>query len=338
MFGRQSANGGGRGPQFPSIPRRRMELTRSYAPDWILVIVITGCFYFLDSIHGYWREFSLTEPSIQHTFTEKERVPNWMLGVLALVLPAVLMPVINAMTIRSWWDWHNSWLGLLLSLSLTAVLTQTVKVTVGRPRPDLIARCQPKQGSQDTSPYGLVTASICTQTDMSKLKDGFRSFWSGHSSLSFAGLGFLSWYLAGKLRVFDRKGHTFKSFLAIAPLTGAMLVAISRTMDYRHHWHDVLVGSTVGLLLSFFAYHQYYPSLASSYSHSPFSPRIYPDELRIHRHAPSSVPLIGGYMDHTPDVEGGSGYDHEREGPVPPVTVPRDAGSEPVPLHHIGQQ
>lgn len=30
--------------------------------------------------------------------------------------------------------------------------------------------------------YGLVTDAICRQTDMNKLRDGFRSFPSGHSS------------------------------------------------------------------------------------------------------------------------------------------------------------
>lgn len=40
------------------------------------------------------------------------------------------------------------------------------------------------------------------------------------------------------------------------------------------HWHDVLVGSLLGLVLSYFCYRQYYPSLASEFSHRPYSPRI----------------------------------------------------------------
>jgi diacylglycerol diphosphate phosphatase / phosphatidate phosphatase len=40
------------------------------------------------------------------------------------------------------------------------------------------------------------------------------------------------------------------------------------------HWHDILVGSLVGLLLSYFSYRQYFPSLASPLSHRPYSPRI----------------------------------------------------------------
>lgn len=51
--------------------------------------------------------------------------------------------------------------------------------------------------------------------------------------VSFAGLGFLSFYLAGKLHLFDERGHTGKAWIALAPLTGALLTAISRTMDYR---------------------------------------------------------------------------------------------------------
>jgi len=187
---------------------------------------------------------------------------------------------------------------------MTGALTQVVKVTVGRPRPDLIARCLPAAAPG----YGLVNAAVCTQTDMAILKDGFRSFWSGHASLSFAGLGFLSWYLAGKMHLFDRNGHTFKSFIFITPLTGAMLVAISRTMDYRHHWQDVVVGSIVGLLLSFFSYHQYYPSLTSPNSHLPFPPRISPQMFGGRSRGPSATG-VPGYYNHVADLEMGRDYD-----------------------------
>jgi len=185
----------------------------------------------------------------------------------------VLLPIINLFTVRTLWDLHNSYLGLLLSLSVTGVVTQFTKLTVGRPRPDVVSRCIPPPGSVDPV-YGLTSVSICTQTDLHILNDGFRSFPSGHSSLSFAGLGFLSLYLAGKLHLFDKRGHAPKAWISLAPLSGAALVAISRTMDYRHHWHDVTVGSILGITIAYFAYHQYYPSLADELSHRPYSPRI----------------------------------------------------------------
>ncbi|KAG8748038.1 hypothetical protein FRC10_009790 [Ceratobasidium sp. 414] len=199
------------------VPKRRMKLLLTYSLD-------CGLFYLLDSIEGFKRQFSLADTSIQYPFAEHERVPPFALYMIALVAPAVLMLIVNLLTVRSWWDWHN----ILLGLATTGSLTQVVKVTVGRPRPDLIDRCQPISGAAGSSLYGLVSANICTQTDHAKLKDGFRSFFSGHSSLSFAGLGFLSFYLAGKMHLFDKRGHTSKAWVSLIPLTGALLVAISQ--------------------------------------------------------------------------------------------------------------
>lgn len=140
--------------------------------------------------------------------------------------------------------------------------------------PDLIDRCQPIEGSVDLF-IGLSNSTICTQTDDAILKDGWRSFFSGHSScmtentlslylyaliiylhsVAFAGLGFLSFYLAGKLHLFDRRGHAVsapnysllsflfkhlfiqaKAWISLTPLAGATLVAISRSMDYRRKY------------------------------------------------------------------------------------------------------
>jgi membrane-associated phospholipid phosphatase len=64
---------------------------------------------------------------------------------------------------------------------------------------------------------------------------------------SFAGLGFLSLYLSGKIKAFDRKGHVAKLCIVILPLLLASLVGISRVDNYRHHWEDVFVGGLIGI-------------------------------------------------------------------------------------------
>jgi diacylglycerol diphosphate phosphatase/phosphatidate phosphatase len=88
---------------------------------------------------------------------------------------------------------------------------------------DILDRCKPDAGTVDPE-FGLSTAAICHQSDRHILNDGFRSFPSGHSScmlylqtrkedkltlspVSFAGLTFLSLYLAGKMHLFDTRGH-----------------------------------------------------------------------------------------------------------------------------------
>lgn len=97
-----------------------------------------------------------------------------------------------------------------------------------------------------------------------------QSFPSGHSSLSFAGLGFLSFYLAGKMHIWHPHGHRNRAWVALLPLLGAAMVAISRTQDNRRewgereraltpdHWHDVLIGSLLGYSVAYITYRAYY--------------------------------------------------------------------------------
>lgn len=86
-----------------------------------------------------------------------------------------------------------------------------LKNICGKPRPDLLARCQPDIQnvaryvvggiSNITSNGQLVSAAICTNSDTAMLNDGFRSYPSGHSSSSAAGLGHLALFLAFKFGV-----------------------------------------------------------------------------------------------------------------------------------------
>jgi membrane-associated phospholipid phosphatase len=86
-----------------------------------------------------------------------------------------------------------------------------MKNLFGKPRPDLIDRCKPDLENlaryivggiaNITSNGQLVSADICTQQDRSKLDDGFRSYPSGHSSTSAAGLIYLSLFIASKFTI-----------------------------------------------------------------------------------------------------------------------------------------
>lgn len=47
-------------------------------------------------------------------------------------------------------------------------------MSVGRPRPDLIARCLPIPGAADHPVFGLSTYKICTTKNTLRLDDGFK--------------------------------------------------------------------------------------------------------------------------------------------------------------------
>ncbi|CAG9138596.1 unnamed protein product [Plutella xylostella] len=117
-----------------------------------------------------------------------------------------------------------------LSLGLTGFLTNLLKLTVGRPRPDFFYRCFPD---------GVQTADFTCTGDAREVMDGRKSFPSGHSSLSFCSLGVCALWLAGRLEALSRRrGDAARLLTCVAPLCVALCVAVSRTCDYHHHWQD----------------------------------------------------------------------------------------------------
>ncbi|GAA6063454.1 hypothetical protein JCM10212_002537 [Sporobolomyces blumeae] len=303
------------GPQdrkkFDTSDGRRLKLLFSYLPDWILTILLVALIGGLTNSAGYKREFSLSDTSIQHTFAVHERITFGECIVYAGVIPAVLIILTGAIWRRSFWDVHNGILGLLLSVSITTVFTQVVKICVGRPRPDAIDRCQPVEGAANLAVYGLATVQrVCTVKTGHIIDDGFKSFPSGHSSFAFAGLLYLSLYAAGKMHLFDRRGHSIKAWIAVTPIIGASLIAVSRTMDYRHHATDVIAGALLGAWIAILTYHLYYPSLLSPQCHLPFSPRIPPSNASVAPAGAESgiLPIHRPYRDSQSSAE----HDHDR--------------------------
>ncbi|WVQ72159.1 hypothetical protein IAR50_001704 [Cryptococcus sp. DSM 104548] len=261
---------------------RRKRIFISYAPDWI------GLFYLLDKIDGYRRLFDVTDTSLAHPYADPERVPVWLVGVLCGGVPAILIILVAAFERRSFWDGHNGILGLILGLGLTVTFTNIIKITAGRPRPDLFARCILPPDLTSNPVHSLTSYTVCTTVDDDRLREGFRSFPSGHSSFAWCGMWYLILYLAAKMRINNRKGFTYKSWLLLAPLSCSTLITVSRTMDYRHHSTDVIAGSLIGIAGGWYSYRQYYPALSHPQAYKPYSPRIPRNEpsLPLH-HAPS---------------------------------------------------
>lgn len=206
---------------------------------------------------------------------------------------------------------HVTVLGLAISILTTLFLTDVFKDAIGRPRPDLIARCQPDL----TAPQDmLVTINVCKQRDGHVLRDGWRSFPSGHSSFSFAGLGFLAMFLASQTHALRPRASMAVVILCLAPLLCAALIAISRLEDYRHGPLDVIGGSILGFAIAYFNFRRYYPSLLSQWCDEPYSApsgsgRDSPDgEFQRVRDEEE------GYFVETPYAHGGDG--NERSGRV----------------------
>ncbi|KAI5306422.1 hypothetical protein KEM56_000984 [Ascosphaera pollenicola] len=313
--------------------RLRTRVVLSYVVDYVIIIGFAIGFFVIGNIEPYHQHFSLNNISLQYPYATKERVPIWFAVVLSIGVPLVIIAIYtffidglfsnskqaarsNAMgryTIgERTWQFNCGLLGLLLAQSSAFIITNALKNACGKPRPDVIDRCQPKPGSKDQAIYGLSNFTICTQTDKAILNDGFRSFPSGElffdakmQNPSFAGLTFLTLYLSGKLHLMDNRGEVWKTMIATAPVVGATLIAISRIMDARHHPFDVITGSMLGVLCAWVAYRQYFPPLSDyaskgraypirSWGSQPLSAK--PRPVRVHS---DEMKLVGGYTDTT---------------------------------------
>jgi len=193
------------------------------------------------------RPFSLTDPSISYPYKEKETISTATLVIVSLIVPAVIILVVSLLFVpgptlgrgtpksliwrRKLWEWNTGWMGLALACAGVFLITDGMKGLLGKPRPDLLSRCNPDLANAQKYAVGgygsslnegifLVSWHICRQTNMSILNDGFYSFPSGHStcrsscmfqlsfsmlilstSVSWAGLTYLTLFLCSKFAI-----------------------------------------------------------------------------------------------------------------------------------------
>ncbi|OXV06408.1 hypothetical protein Egran_05824 [Elaphomyces granulatus] len=297
----------------------------SYIFDYVIIIVFFIGFLILDTIEPYHQHFSLENISLQYPYAVRERIPIGDALLISCAFPAVVIVIYTLFIdgifshhkpsgddsfgggrrisgryrwIDRLWELNCGILGLLLSQSLAFIITQVLKNATGKPRPDLIDRCQPEASSEALKPFSLSNSSICTG-DHAILKDGFRSWPSGHSSSSFAGLFYLSLFLCGKMHVLDNRGEVWKTIIVMIPCLAAALIAVSRIMDARHHPFDVISGSLLGVFMAWTSYRQYFPPISEpwrkgraypirSWGAEPLAP---PNQAVADNHDEGTIPL-----------------------------------------------
>lgn len=245
--------------------------------DWRIadVILTVVCFigdYFAGKLEPFQRQFYINDLTISHPFAEHERVTSFQLFIYSLWIPAAVIVVFGlALSVPK----HKlqttfiSLVGLGVSVTLTGLVTDILKNAFGRHRPDFLARCQP---AADTAENVLVFAKdVCTAANRDRLLDGFRTTPSGHSSISFAGLFYLTLWLWGQLVALQPQVGGWRLIFAAIPSVGAALIALSRTEDYRHHFVDVFVGLVLGAGVAYWSYRRLFPLVAER---EPFVPYV----------------------------------------------------------------
>ena len=105
-----------------------VRLVCSYLFDWIFCVVLLVLFFLLDHLEPFHRPFSVQNTAIMYPYLDSERIPIWALVLIAIIFPVVVIVVIGLGVRRSPYDVHNGILGLLVSVLLTTMFTQVIKV------------------------------------------------------------------------------------------------------------------------------------------------------------------------------------------------------------------
>lgn len=239
---------------------------RRHLPDWIGTLALAAFFLAVaEHLLPFHRQFKLSDPTLQHPFALVERVSGPECLLIVSVVPPLVMALVTAVKHRSRPDhaihvWAVSVLGVFVAVTLAGTVTDILKVWIGRPRPDFLARC----GAAVGTPFDeYVTAEVCTAPlGTGVLADGMKSTPSGHLALSFAAFGYLSAWLVAQFGLARAERPVHWYFVAGLPLLVASYIALSRTQDYRHHFVDIGLGGLIGGVIANGAYRKYFPGVA----------------------------------------------------------------------------
>ncbi|KAL2904770.1 Lipid phosphate phosphatase 2 [Bienertia sinuspersici] len=226
-----------------------VQVAKIHMHDWLILFLLVVIDIVLNVIEPFHRFVGKGMLEDLRYPLKGNTVPFWAVPMIAILLPFCVILMYYFIR-KDVYDFHQATLGLLFSVLITSVITDAIKDGVGRPRPDFFWRCFP----DGKGVYNNVTGDVICTGFKNVIKEGHKSF-----PRSFAGLGFLAWYLSGKIRCFDRRGHVAKLCLVFTPILLAAMVGVSRVDDYWHHWQDVFAGGLIGLVISSFCYLQFFP-------------------------------------------------------------------------------
>ncbi|CAH0695667.1 unnamed protein product [Spodoptera exigua] len=231
-------------------------------PLLLILLALIGLFE-LGVIPNHKAGFYCNDPALSFPFNGDTVTTEILMSTL-LVGPIVFFSIteyifvyvdysesrIRQTCIKTFYLYRTYIYGLIINLSIVEVM----KGVVGSPRPTFFDLCEPDagktcNGSEYVKDFRCTSMKYASWYQM----DSYRSFPSGHTSLSvYCGL-FIAWYLQRRAFDWSHRSIFMVPMLQLLCISYAAVCSLTRITDHRHHWWDVLVGSFIGVVTVLYA-------------------------------------------------------------------------------------
>ena len=139
----------------------------------------------------------------------------------------------------------------IIAFLINDLITQFIKIIKLSPRPDIVDRIKFIKNNVTKEEQNILH-KINNQYLSHLLYDGYKSFISGHASISFATLTILSFMFLDNKDQLNTLNYLLSICILIFNLIYGSICSESRIIDNKHHTTDVLFGIIIGSIVPFF--------------------------------------------------------------------------------------
>lgn len=228
----------------------------------IWIIVGVPVLYLYKASTPYRRGFFCNDDSLRYPYKENTISDDFLLFIgFSLPFVVFLLNELERYRVKRTTEHINKYAVVFAKIScayafgftMIELVIQGAKPAIGRLRPNFFDVCKPDFTKIDCD-KGYITDYNCTDTDYSDSihRQSRLSFPSGHAGFAMYSAIFTSLYMEKQVTL--QCSAVAKCFTQTAMILLALMCAITRLYDNKHHVTDIMAGMALGVLVGYYIF------------------------------------------------------------------------------------